>query len=107
MSSGGLFVGLIVGEILAAGQEVKGGNTPGLVGGALVAVSNTIILHLKRRLGLFTSVRALGHLVATAERVLRWCGTKRRTSPRATAWAVSAFSGCRRIQDGREASSYL
>eukprot|EP00438_Fugacium_kawagutii_P008094 Skav222115 [mRNA] locus=scaffold1181:403808:409671:- [translate_table: standard] len=28
----------------------------GLIGGALIAVSNSIILHLKRRLGLFTSV---------------------------------------------------
>ena len=54
MSSGGLFVGLILGDLLV--DDVPGGNLPGLIGGALVAVSNSIILHLKRRLGLFTSV---------------------------------------------------
>lgn len=54
MSSGGLFIGLILGDLLV--DDVPGGNTPGLIGGALVAVSNSIILHLKRRLGLFTSV---------------------------------------------------
>ncbi|CAK9106401.1 unnamed protein product [Durusdinium trenchii] len=54
MSSGGLFVALILGELLS--DEVPGGHYAGLLGGALVAVSNGIILHLKRRLGLFTSV---------------------------------------------------
>eukprot|EP00913_Durusdinium_trenchii_P001648 g1525.t1 len=54
MSSGGLFVALILCELLS--DEVPGGHYAGLLGGALVAVSNGIILHLKRRLGLFTSV---------------------------------------------------
>ncbi|CAJ1390158.1 unnamed protein product [Effrenium voratum] len=54
MASGGLFTGLVVGVALV--DDVPGGTAAGLIGGALVALSNTIILHLKRTLGLFTGV---------------------------------------------------
>eukprot|EP00439_Symbiodinium_sp_Y106_P048654 s603_g6.t1 len=54
MASGALFTGLGLGVILV--DDVPGGTQAGLLGGALVAVSNAIILHLKRTLGLFTGV---------------------------------------------------
>lgn len=54
MASGALFTGLGLGVILV--DDVPGGTQNGLLGGALVAVSNAIILHLKRTLGLFTGV---------------------------------------------------
>lgn len=54
MCSGSLFTGLVLGVLLAGDFPV--GTLEGLCGGALVAISNTLILHVKQTLGLFSGV---------------------------------------------------
>lgn len=54
MCNGGLFAGLIVGVAIAG--EFPAGNLEGIAGGALIAISNTLLLFVKRSLGLFRGV---------------------------------------------------